>query len=67
MAIDENACDLAGKTPAAPTQRPGLCVIDGIDTVEQLDKNTAADNALSSLYAASVHNMVTPVWKYSQH
>ena len=66
MAIDESACDLAGKPSAVPTQRPGLYVIGGIDTVEQLDKNTAT-NALSSLCAASVHNLVTPVWKYSQH
>ena len=38
MAIGENACDLAGKSPVVPTQRPGLCEIGGVDTVKQLNK-----------------------------
>ena len=51
--------------------RLGFSVIGGIDTVDQLTKkllndNTAA-NAISSLRAAALNNMVTPVWKYSQH
>ena len=66
MAIDKKACDFAGKPLVVPNQQPGLCVIGGIDTVEQLDKNTSA-NAISSLRAASVYNLVTPVWKYSLH
>ena len=65
MAIDENACDLTGKPIAVSNQRPGLCVIGGIDTVEQLDKkvpnNNTCANTISSLCAASVRNMVPPV------
>ena len=71
MAVDENACDLNNKPPVVPNQRPGLCAIGGINTVDQLDQkvlnNNTAANAISFLCAASFHNMVTPVWKYSQH
>ena len=71
MAVDENACDLNNKPPVVPNQRPGLCAIGGINTVDQLDQkvlnNNTAANAISTLCVDAVHNMVTPVWKYSQY
>ena len=42
------------------------CDLAGKSSKEQLDKSTAI-NAISSICVASLENLVTPVWKYSQH
>ena len=71
MAINENAGDLRGKPPADPSQRLGYSVIGGTNTVDQLTKqllnNNTAANAISSLRAVALNNMVTPIWTYSQY
>ena len=71
MILDSNIVDLASKLPADPVQRLGFSEISGTDTVNQLtnqllNDNTAA-NAISSLRAAALNKIVTPVWKLSQY
>mmetsp|Transcript_62200 Transcript_62200/g.69637 ORF Transcript_62200/g.69637 Transcript_62200/m.69637 type:complete len:385 (-) Transcript_62200:1133-2287(-) len=71
MVISENASDFTGKHLAVPKSILGSHKIGGSDTVNALAKqvvnNNTASNTLSSICTGTINNMLTPVWKYSQH
>ena len=73
MAIDLTGGDLTSKDPADPVKQLGFFEIGGTNTVDLLTKNNqllkynTAANATSSLQAAALNKIVTPVWKLSQY
>ena len=56
------------KKTTTPKDDMVIEVSDPLDkpSKQQLDKN-AAINSISSIRAGAIDNLVTPVWKYSQH
>ena len=68
--IVENTGDVTGKPVAIPKATLGSYEIGGRDTINALAKqvliSNTASNAISSIRAGTIDNMVTPVWKYSQ-